>query len=251
MFTDFGFKTIKEDEKEKRVHDLFEGVSNKYDLMNDLMSVGLHRYWKEHFVKSLPIALNQKILDLASGTGDIAFKIFQKYRAFAPHITLCDLTEGMINQAKDKAINKGYLHQLDFIISSAEHLAFDDNYFDGVTLSFGLRNTTHKDSVLKEVFRVLKPGGWFSCLEFSKPKCHLFSKVYDLYSFHVIPVMGRFVAKDENAYQYLVESIRQFPDQETLKIMMSDSGFRNVVYENMSNGIVTIHTGFKPAVAIS
>jgi demethylmenaquinone methyltransferase/2-methoxy-6-polyprenyl-1,4-benzoquinol methylase len=245
MFTDFGFKTVKETDKEKLVHDLFQNVSSKYDLMNDLMSGGLHRYWKDYFVKHLPIKSDSSLLDLASGTGDIALKIYEKFKAYTPHITLSDLTEEMLDLAKAKAIDKGFVKNLKYVCSRAETLPFDNESFDGVTISFGLRNTTNKNDVLKEVLRILKPNGWFYCLEFSKPICDVTSKIYDFYSFNVIPKMGKFVANDEDAYQYLVESIRQFPDQETLKTMMLEVGFSSVNYENLTNGVVAIHHGFK------
>ncbi|CAO5674496.1 MAG: Ubiquinone/menaquinone biosynthesis C-methyltransferase UbiE [Holosporales bacterium] len=245
MFTDFGFKTVKDAEKEKLVKELFQSVSNKYDLMNDAMSFGMHRLWKNSFVESLPLKHSDHILDLASGTGDIAFKILKDYKVYAPFLTLCDLTEDMLLKAKERSINQGILNNIEFILASGEHLPFEDNTFHGVTMSFGLRNTTHKDLVLREVYRILKPNGWFSCLEFSKPTCHAFSKIYDFYSFNIIPKMGKFIVDDEESYQYLVESIKQFPDQEVLKSMMQDQGFKDVTVKNLTNGIVAVHTGVK------
>ncbi|MBP9753016.1 MAG: bifunctional demethylmenaquinone methyltransferase/2-methoxy-6-polyprenyl-1,4-benzoquinol methylase UbiE [Proteobacteria bacterium] len=245
MFTDFGFKTIKDFEKEKLVKELFQGVSGKYDVMNDAMSFGLHRLWKKHFIKYLPIKQNDYVLDLASGTGDIAFQILKKFKPYNPSLMLCDLTDEMLFKAKEKSINEGLLSNIEFVVGSAEKLPFVDDTFDGVTISFGLRNTTHKLDVLKEIYRTLKPNGWFYCLEFSKPTCDLFSKFYDFYSFNIIPKMGKIIANDEDAYQYLVESIKQFPDQETLKSMMLDVGFKNVSFDNLTNGIVAVHHGKK------
>lgn len=245
MFTDFGFKKVLESQKQKLVENLFQDVSQKYDLMNDLMSAGLHRLWKKHFIRMISLPHKPQILDLAGGTGDIALGLLKHHHYLSPHVTVCDLTQGMMQQGRNKAIDQGVVQNIDWVCGSGEELPFPDQSFDCVTISFGLRNTTHKDKVLKEAWRCLKDNGKFYCLEFSKPTCASLSYIYDLYSFNVIPLMGQMVANDRESYQYLVESIRAFPDQETLKNMMLDAGFVDVCYENLNQGIVAIHQGTK------
>ena len=245
MFTDFGFKTVLNSNKHKLVQELFDGVSSRYDLMNDLMSFGVHRLWKKEFVSALKMPHCANVLDLAGGTGDIALSILKRYHHLRPNITVCDLTPAMMEEGSKKAINQGITKNIEWVCANGEILPFHDNTFDCITISFGLRNTTNKNNVLKESLRCLKPSGIFYCLEFSKPTCDVFKSVYDAYSFSIIPKIGKWVASDEEAYQYLVESIRQFPDQETLKEMMQESGFKNASYQNLSNGIVAIHKGLK------
>lgn len=244
MVTDFGFKRVEEVTKHKLVSDLFTQVSSSYDIMNDAMSFGLHRFWKHYFTKHLPFK-GGKILDLASGTGDIAFGIKKRFSHLNPAITLCDLTPSMLEVAQDRSIDLGYVNGLDFVVARGESLPFADNSFDLITISFGLRNTTDKAKVIQECYRVLKPKGWFYCLEFSKIDNVYFKKVYDAYSFGVVPKMGKYIAKDEESYQYLVESIREFPDQNKLLSMIFAEGFKHASFENLSGGIVAIHKGEK------
>lgn len=246
MFTDFGFQKVEEKLKGALVQGVFSKVATKYDLMNDIMSGGLHRLWKRTFVGMLPIHDHDHILDLAGGTGDIAFKIVNEHGYLNPHVTLCDLTPNMIEVGQKRAIDRGYVRPLSWVVGNAESLPFQENSFDGATISFGLRNCTHLDKVIEEAFRVLKPGGFFYCLEFSKPVLSVLEKAYDLYSFHLIPKMGKFVAGDEASYQYLIESIRRFPDQPSLCQLLVQGGFERVSYKNLSGGIVAIHYGFKP-----
>ncbi len=245
MFTDFGFKNVEAASKKGLVQDVFKNVASNYDRMNDVMSGGLHRYWKRYFISNLPVKRNSKILDLAGGTGDIAFGILDKFNHLTPKITLCDLTYDMIAVGKDRAINKGLLHNLNWTVGNAESTPFRDESFDIVTISFGLRNCTYKEKVLSDAFRVLKPGGVFYCLEFSKPTSTMVKHVYDCYSFSVIPKMGKMIAQDEASYEYLVESIRNFPDQASLKTMIKNAGFSDVSHENLTGGIVAIHKGGK------
>ena len=246
MLTDFGFKNVKQDEKHKFVKDLFSSVSSKYDLMNDVMSGTIHRYWKRYFVQNLPLKANDRLLDLAGGTGDITFKIFEKFNYFSPQISICDLTFDMMREGQKKAIDKGILNPIHWVCGRAESIPFEDHTFDGVFTSFGFRNMSDKEAALKEIYRILKPGGWFYCLEFSTPTCSALEKAYKVYSFHIIPKIGKYVANDEEAYQYLVESIQKFPDQETFQNLIQENGFENTGFENLTNGIVAIHSGYKP-----
>lgn len=245
MFTDFGFKNVEAAVKKGLVQGVFKNVASNYDRMNDVMSAGLHRYWKRHFISNLPIGEGSQVLDLAGGTGDIAFGILDKFNHLTPEITLCDLTYDMIEIGQDRSINKGFLQGLNWTVGNAESTPFKDASFDIVTISFGLRNCTYKEKVLSDAMRVLKPGGAFYCLEFSKPTSVMLRQAYDCYSFSVIPKMGKLIAQDEESYEYLVESIRKFPDQEALTGMMMDAGFMHASYENLTGGIVAIHKGQK------
>ncbi|MDP2193576.1 MAG: class I SAM-dependent methyltransferase [Alphaproteobacteria bacterium] len=246
MFTDFGFQKVEEKLKSTLVQGVFSKVATKYDVMNDIMSGGLHRLWKRDFVGMLPIHDHDHILDIAGGTGDIAFKIIGEHGYLNPHVTVCDLTPDMVQVGQKRAIDRGYVHPLSWSVGNAESLPFQDNSFDGITISFGLRNCTHIDKVISESYRVLKPGGFFYCLEFSKPILNTLEKIYDIYSFYCIPKMGKIVAGDEASYQYLIESIRRFPDQESLCQMLISGGFDQTSFKNLSGGIVAIHHGFKP-----
>jgi demethylmenaquinone methyltransferase / 2-methoxy-6-polyprenyl-1,4-benzoquinol methylase len=238
-YTDFGFETVKTKLKTGLVHGLFSRVSNQYDLMNDVMSVGLHRCWKKSFVDKLALKPNMQILDLAGGTGDIAIRIASKKAYLAPCVTVCDLTYEMVCQGKEKALNAGILG-IAWHIGNGELLPYADASFDRVTIAFGLRNITNKNQALAEIARVLKPGGMLYCLEFLPPE-GLLKPLYDTYSFRVIPWVGEHIAKDREAYQYLVESIRQFPKPEILQSMFLSQGFSTCAYEKWTGGIVALH----------
>jgi demethylmenaquinone methyltransferase/2-methoxy-6-polyprenyl-1,4-benzoquinol methylase len=240
----FGYKHVKPEEKTRKVVGVFDSVANNYDLMNDLMSGGIHRIWKNRFVNMMRPRASRALLDVAGGTGDIAFR----YRAIAgdaAQITVCDLNREMLKVGRDRAIDRGYLKGFDWVTGNAEKLPFGDCKFHLYSIAFGLRNVTHIDDALAEAFRVLKPGGQFFCLEFSHVKNAAFRKIYDEYSFRVIPKIGEVVAKDRASYQYLVESIRQFPKQAELASRLEDAGFEKVRVINLSGGIAAIHTGIK------
>ncbi|MEB3702385.1 Bifunctional demethylmenaquinone methyltransferase/2-methoxy-6-polyprenyl-1,4-benzoquinol methylase UbiE [Candidatus Bealeia paramacronuclearis] len=239
---DFGYERIQKKEKAERVKSLFRNVASKYDLMNDLMSGGLHRIWKHEFAKALPYRGGNTYLDVAGGTGDIATLILKNLEKYGlqGRVIISDINEGMLEEGLRRAPNLS----LDWTCGDAESLPFPDNFMDVYTIAFGLRNVTDKNKALQEAFRVLKPGGKFYCLEFSKVRDCL-SPFYDLYSFKIVPKIGRIVAQDENAYRYLVESIRMFPNQETLKSMIENAGFQATSYKNLSQGIVAIHEGRK------
>lgn len=240
----FGQKSVSPDEKTNLVLDVFDSVASKYDIMNDLMSAGTHRLWKERFISVIRPRANQSFLDVAGGTGDIAFKIRERLGRPAD-ITICDINASMLEVGKSRAIDKGYLNEFDFVEANAEKLPFEDNSKDVYTISFGLRNVTHIDKGLEEAYRILKPGGCFYCLEFSKVENPTFAKIYDVYSDKIIPKIGKFVTKDKESYEYLVESIRKHPSQEELKTRMEEAGFIDVTYANLSGGIVAIHKGMK------
>jgi ubiquinone/menaquinone biosynthesis methyltransferase len=242
--TDFGFKEIDASQKTEAVRTLFDGVASSYNLMNDLMSFGLHRRWKEEFVSFIPKTPAMTLLDVAGGTGDVVVRFLKATQNLNPEITILDLSPEMIQKGRDQAVDSNIFYPLKWVEGSAEEIPFEDNSFDVVTISFGLRNVADHRRALKEIFRVLKPGGSFLCLEFSKPSEDIAS-LYDLYSFSVIPFLGKMVAQNKGAYDYLVESIRQFPPQEELAKMMREIGFKNPVYSNLSKGIVAIHRGWK------
>ena len=242
-YTDFGFKSVKSKLKTGLVSDLFSRVSNQYDVMNDVMSFGLHRCWKKSFIEKLALKPNMKILDVAGGTGDIAIRIAKDKAYLAPQVTVCDLTYDMVCQGKDKAINAGVLG-IRWHIGNAEKLPYADASFDRVTIAFGLRNVANKDAALNEMARVLKPGGTLSCLEFSPPEGAL-KPFYDLYSFKIIPWVGERIAKNREAYQYLVESSRQFPKPSILREMILNHGFSTCIYEKWTGGIVALHQAMR------
>ena len=246
--TQFGEETVTPDEKTARVHGVFEGVADDYDRMNDVMSAGIHRIWKNRLIRDIRPRKGLKYLDVAGGTGDIAFRIRKKIGAptgSAPDITLCDLTENMLRVGESRAVDRGWINELDFVTGNAEDLPFPDNHFDVYTIAFGLRNVTRIDNALREAVRVLKPGGRFFCLEFSHVRPKLFAKAYDIYSYNVIPKMGEMIAKDRESYQYLVESIRKFPKQADLVRRMEQAGMKHASYVNLSHGIACIHKGIK------
>lgn len=242
--THFGFKTVAETEKEHLVADVFHSVADKYDLMNDLMSFGIHRLWKRFTIDCAGVRPGQKILDLAGGTGDLTAK-FSRLVGDTGEVILADINDSMLKVGREKLRNKGLVSNIRYVQANAENLPFPDNYFDLITIGFGLRNVTHKDKALASMYRALKPGGRLLVLEFSKPTNAVMSKLYDFYSFKVLPKMGQLVAKDSDSYQYLAESIRMHPDQETLKGMMEGVGFEQVTYHNLTQGVVALHRGFK------
>lgn len=240
----FGTRDVTPEEKTGLVRDVFDSVADQYDVMNDVMSGGVHRLWKNHLIRRIRPKAGLHYLDVAGGTGDIAFRIGDKVHHDAK-ITLCDLNWDMLRVGRDRAINQGHLDDYDWVTGNAETLPLEDNSVDVYTIAFGLRNVTRIDDALKEAHRVLKPGGRFYCLEFSHVKNPAFSAIYDKFSFNIIPKMGEVIAKDRDSYQYLVESIRKFPTQENLKQRLSDAGFTKTSYENLTFGIAAIHFGLK------
>ena len=239
--THFGFQTVNESEKAGKVAAVFHSVAKNYDIMNDVMSGGLHRVWKHFTINTARIFKGGKVLDIAGGTGDLS-RGWAKRVGKTGEVWLTDINSSMLTVGRDRLLNEGLI--LPVAVCDAEKLPFPDNYFDLVSVSFGLRNMTHKDEALREMYRVLKPGGQLLVLEFSKIYEPL-KPVYDLYSFKLLPIMGKLIAKDADSYQYLAESIRMHPDQETLKQMMLDAGFDQVDYHNLSAGIVALHKGTK------
>ncbi len=241
--THFGFETVPEDEKAGRVKGVFGSVASKYDVMNDAMSMGIHRVWKDAMMDWLSPRAGQRLLDVAGGTGDISFRFLR--RAGRGHATVLDLTEPMLMEGRKRAEAAQMAESLDWVVGDAMALPFDDATFDVYTISFGIRNVTRPDAALREAFRVLKPGGRLMVLEFSQIPNDLMQKAYDLYSFNIIPRMGQAIAGDRDSYQYLVESIRKFPDQDTFLGMIRDAGFENAKYRNLTMGIACLHSGWK------
>ncbi len=241
---DFGFRKVPVQEKEKHVARVFHSVAGKYDLMNDLMSAGIHRLWKRYTIDRSGVRPGQKVLDIAGGTGDLTM-MFSDRVGPTGQVILSDINESMLQMGRDRLINKGY-GRVEYVQANAEALPFKSNHFDIVSIAFGLRNVTRKDKALAEMCRILKPGGRLLVLEFSKPTSESLSRIYDEYSFKVLPVMGELVANDRDSYQYLAESIRMHPDQETLKGMVEAAGFVRCDYTNLTGGIVALHTGVKP-----
>ena len=242
--THFGYETVNTDEKAGKVAEVFHSVAAKYDIMNDLMSAGIHRIWKQFTIEASCVRRGHKVLDIAGGTGDLAAK-FSKIVGPEGQVILSDINASMLNVGRDKLTDKGLVSNLDYVQANAECLPFADNLFDCITIAFGLRNVTDKDQALRSMYRILKPGGRLLVLEFSKPQHQLLEKAYDLYSFKVLPKMGQLVADDADSYQYLAESIRMHPDQATLKAMIDEAGFDRSEYHNMTGGIVALHIGVK------
>jgi len=242
----FGFKKVKKSLKQGLVNEVFDSVHTKYDLMNDLMSFGIHRHWKNEFVDQVS-NFSGKFLDVASGSGDIALKILKNARSkqIDADITLSDINPSMLEQAKAKLLDHGFFKNVKYTPANAEDLPFENDSFDYYTIAFGLRNCSDFNKVIKEAYRVLKPGGKFLCLEFSKIENPYFRKIYQTYSNKVIPLIGEFIANDKDSYKYLVESIEVFPSQESLKKMISEVGFEMARFSNLSCGVVAIHTGYK------
>ncbi|KAJ3580609.1 hypothetical protein NHX12_034307 [Muraenolepis orangiensis] len=279
--THFGFETVPEAEKAKKVYQVFESVAHNYDVMNDAMSLGIHRLWKDKLLHVMHPQPGARLLDVAGGTGDISFRfldyvrsqqerqrrktvrsmqtpswqdISDKYSSSAEEggaprpdssAVVCDINKEMLKVGKQKAESMGVTAGLSWVTGDAEELPFGDDQFDVYTVAFGIRNVTHIDQALQEAWRVLKPGGRFLCLEFSKVTNPALARLYDAYSFQMIPVLGEVIAGDWKSYQYLVESIRKFPDQEDFKGMIEDAGFHHVKYYNLTGGVVAIHSGFK------
>lgn len=239
---DFGYRTVSRQDKKPLVRAVFDSVANRYDVMNDVMSLGIHRVWKRMFVTTLGPRPGMKLLDLAGGTGDISFGWLKE--GGGPAI-LTDINASMLSVGRDRAASKGYVSQLEFCVVDAEAIPLPDCSVDRVSIAFGLRNCTDKAAVLREARRVLKPGGRFCCLEFSRVQVAALSPIYDTWSFKVLPKMGALIAKDSESYQYLAESIRMFPDQETLAEMMREAGLSHVTYTSLSGGIAAIHSGWR------
>lgn len=242
--THFGFQTVAEDQKAGLVHGVFTSVASRYDVMNDLMSGGIHRLWKDAMMDWLAPRPGQRLLDVAGGTGDIAFRFLARAGTGAS-ATVLDLTESMLTEGQRRAEAENMGAQLDWVVGDAMALPFEDNSFDVYTISFGIRNVTRIPDALSEAFRVLRPGGRLMVLEFSQIPNDMLQKLYDLYSFNVIPAMGQMVANDRDSYQYLVESIRRFPPQDQFAAMIRDAGFEQVKYRNLSLGIAALHSGWK------
>lgn len=241
--THFGYETVDKDKKEERVAEVFHSVADKYDLMNDVMSLGIHRLWKNTALSLSGVKRGQQVLDLAGGTGDLTKRLSKKVGPEG-RVVLSDINESMLEEGRKRLINEGIVGNVEFKQINAEEIPFDDRTFDLVTIGFGLRNVTDKLKALKEMRRVLKPGGRLLVLEFSRPVLPGLGKLYDFYSFNIIPRMGELIANDGDSYRYLTESIRMHPGQEELKSMMLEAGFDEVDYKNLTGGIVAIHRGF-------
>jgi demethylmenaquinone methyltransferase/2-methoxy-6-polyprenyl-1,4-benzoquinol methylase len=241
--THFGYKTVPVDDKANLVRGVFDSVASRYDIMNDLMSGGLHRLWKRRTIEQAGVRKGHVVLDLAGGTGDLA-KEFTRRVGPAGHVVLADINAAMLRQGRSRMVDAGVAGNLSLAQVDAQNLPFEDNTFDCITIAFGLRNVTDKDAALRSMYRVLKPGGKLLVLEFSKPDDRL-KPAYDLYSFKILPLIGKYVAQDEDSYQYLAESIRMHPDQETLLAMLQSAGLERCRYQNLAGGIVALHSGYR------
>jgi len=242
--THFGYQTVDENEKESLVAGVFDSVASKYDIMNDVMSFGIHRIWKKITMQHTGLKPGDRALDVAGGTGDLTMEMS---RQVGPEgeVIISDINPAMLTEGRKRLLDRGYGGNIKFVEANAEELPFEDNSFNCITIAFGLRNVTHQDRALASMYRVLKPGGRLLILEFSRPVLPGLNKVYDFYSFNILPKMGKLIANDEDSYRYLAESIRMHPDQATLKSMMCDAGFERCTYHNMTGGIVALHKGFK------
>jgi len=241
--THFGFKDVPWEEKQKKVAGVFHSVAQKYDVMNDLMSMGIHRLWKRFTIERSGVRSGDRVLDLAGGTGDLTAK-FSRIVGPTGQVILSDINDSMLKVGRERLVDRGIAGNVEYVQANAECLPFPDNYFNAITIAFGLRNVTDKDKALRSMYRVLKPGSPLLVLEFSRPAKAL-SPIYDAYSFKLLPLMGKIIADDAESYQYLAESIRMHPDQETLKGMMQDAGFERCEYFNLTGGIVALHRGYK------
>ncbi|HEY9198480.1 MAG TPA: bifunctional demethylmenaquinone methyltransferase/2-methoxy-6-polyprenyl-1,4-benzoquinol methylase UbiE [Gammaproteobacteria bacterium] len=242
--THFGFEQVGWDEKVRRVGAVFDSVAGKYDVMNDVMSFGVHRLWKRFAIELSGVRKGSRVLDLAGGTGDLAARLARMAGAEG-EVVLADINAAMLEHGRARLLDQGIAGNVRFVQANAECLPFPDNHFDCITIAFGLRNVTDKDAALRSMYRVLKPGGRLLVLEFSKPTLPGLAPLYDLYSFKLLPLMGRLIANDAESYRYLAESIRMHPDQNTLRGMMAAAGFEDCSYHNLSGGIVALHRGFK------
>jgi len=242
--THFGYREVPTNKKAGLVAEVFTSVADRYDLMNDLMSAGIHRLWKRFTIELSAVRPGQRVLDLAGGTGDLASQ-FSRLVGEQGEVVLSDINAAMLSTGRDKQTDRGVCGNIHYVQGDAQYLPFADNYFDCITIGFGLRNVTDKALALRAMQRVLKPGGRLLVLEFSKPNNPLLSQLYDTYSFKILPKIGKLVADDEDSYRYLAESIRMHPDQETLKEMLGDAGFTDCEYHNMTGGIVAVHKGIK------
>ena len=242
--THFGYQTVPESEKVHKVAGVFDSVASRYDLMNDLMSMGIHRLWKRYAIELAGVRVGQQVLDLAGGTGDLAAR-FSRLVGKDGSVILGDINDNMLKVGRDRLLDKGLVGNLHYVQANAEVLPFPDNHFNCITIAFGLRNVTNKERALADMHRILKPGGRLLVLEFSTPILPGLKPLYDLYSFSVLPAVGKLVTKDADSYRYLAESIRMHPDQQTLKAMMETVGFERCDYHNLSGGIVALHRGYK------
>ncbi len=242
--THFGYQEVPTEDKAGLVNQVFSSVASRYDIMNDLMSAGVHRLWKRFTIELSAVRPGHRVLDLAGGTGDLAAK-FSRLVGREGEVILSDINASMLSTGRDRLTDNGLCGNVHCVQGDAQYLPFPDDYFDCITIGFGLRNVTDKDLALRSMFRVLKPGGRLLVLEFSKPTHPLLGQIYDTYSFNILPKIGKIFAQDEDSYRYLAESIRMHPDQETLKGMMEDAGFNECEYHNMTGGIVAVHKGIK------
>ena len=242
--THFGYETVKTGDKVEKVAEVFHSVASKYDMMNDVMSMGVHRLWKRLTIEKSGVRRGHHVLDLAGGTGDLTIK-FSRMVGESGQVILSDINDSMLKVGRARLLDKGIVGNVEYVQANAECLPFPDNSFDCISIAFGLRNVTDKDAALASMFRVLKPGGRLLILEFSKPVAPGLSPLYDFYSFNILPFMGKMIANDAESYRYLAESIRMHPDQETLKEMMGNAGFERCDYSNLTGGIVALHRGFK------
>ena len=243
--THFGYQSVPESQKADKVAEVFHSVASRYDLMNDVLSGGMHRLWKRQTIELSGVRRGNQVLDIAGGTGDLTRK-FSSLVGPEGQVVLADINDSMLKVGRDRLLDKGVAGNVRFVQADAECLPFPDNHFDVVTIAFGLRNVTRKEKALESMLRVLKPGGRLLILEFSKPGNPLLSKLYDTYSFNFMPLAGKLITQDADSYRYLAESIRMHPDQETLKAMMETAGFAGVSFHNMTGGIVALHRGIKP-----
>jgi demethylmenaquinone methyltransferase/2-methoxy-6-polyprenyl-1,4-benzoquinol methylase len=242
--THFGYEKVPTAEKAGKVAGVFHSVADKYDVMNDLMSLGIHRLWKRFTIEMSGVRSGQRVLDIAGGTGDLAAK-FSRLVGRRGEVVLADINSSMLQHGRSRLVDEGVVGNMEYVQANAESLPFAENHFDCITIAFGLRNVTHIDKALASMYRILKPGGRLLVLEFSKPVAPGLAPVYDAYSFNVLPILGKLVAGDAKSYQYLAESIRMHPDQRTLKTMMEQAGFERCDYHNLTGGIVALHRGFK------
>lgn len=242
--THFGYETVNETDKQSRVKEVFDSVADNYDLMNDLMSFGIHRLWKSYTASVSKLRPGDKVLDVASGSGDLS-KLFSKKVGKTGRVYVTDINEAMLKVGRDRITDQGIVNNVSYAIANAENLPFRDNYFNCISIGFGLRNVTNKSQALTSMYDAIAPGGKIMILEFSTPALPLLKPLYDAYSFSLLPLMGELIANDRKSYQYLAESIRMHPDQQTLKNMIEAVGFEDCHYENLSGGIVALHTAYK------